>query len=160
MASNPDYDPYAAYNDSLLSQDLPASGQTARWRRIHPQMVSPGSATPRDSWAYRLPRSPPRQQPQRQIVAQQIDQHTQGAPVARRAYTDADFANLAHDDSHNVGLLDRFMGWIGSTGPGKWAGDIASDAQQAFDRSASSALKGLSGLSQTLDRHLPYQPLP
>jgi hypothetical protein len=47
-------------------------------------------------------------------VAQQIDQHTQGAPVARRAYTDADFANLAHDDSHNVGLLDRFFGMANS----------------------------------------------
>ncbi|CAB5162158.1 hypothetical protein UFOVP152_8 [uncultured Caudovirales phage] len=47
--------------------------------------------------------------PQRQAVAQQVDQHTQGAPVARRAYTDPDFARLGHDDAHTTGLLDRLM---------------------------------------------------
>jgi hypothetical protein len=47
--------------------------------------------------------------PQRQIVGQTIDQNTQGAPVARQAYTSPDFASLAHDQSHPVGLWDRFQ---------------------------------------------------
>jgi hypothetical protein len=112
MASNPDYDPYAAYNDSLLSQEsasIRANGQMAadtspdgfaQQRNTARQLGLPTAAVTAAPVV-----------PQRQIVAQQIDQHTQGAPVARRAYTDADFANLAHDDSHNVGLLDRFLAW-------------------------------------------------
>ena len=82
--------------------------------------------------------------PQRQIVGQTIDQNTQGAPVARQAYTDADFAKLGHDDSHNVGLLDRFMGWAGNS---PIAARIASAATAASPIGmASNALNGVGSL--------------
>lgn len=55
-------------------------------------------------------------QAQRQQQLQQINQNTQQAPTLSRRYTSADFAAIAHDDSQNLGPLERLLTEMGGRG--------------------------------------------
>ncbi len=111
--------------------------------------------------------------PNRVNVAQTIDNHTQGAPVARQAYTNPEFTGLAHDDSHNVGLLDRFMQVAGTASAaldsfnpltqatnglgtlfGYKPGDLQASAQQGFVSGTSAIVRGIGALSDIKNKML------
>lgn len=47
---------------------------------------------------------------ERAAKLKQLDTATQGSPVTRQAFTDADFARLAHDDADNLTLMEKAVG--------------------------------------------------
>jgi hypothetical protein len=47
---------------------------------------------------------------ERAAKLKQLDETTASAPVTRQAFTDADFAKLAHDDANNLSLIEQATG--------------------------------------------------
>jgi hypothetical protein len=86
-----------------------------------------------------------------QAKVQQVADHVQGSPALQRAYTDADFAKLAHDDSGVLSSLqDAFMYAVGGQGSGVGAHGatsdgygptLAGDAYRAVESSAAKLAK-------------------
>lgn len=83
-----------------------------------------------------------------QAKIQQVDQATQGAPVLRQKYTDADFAKLAHDDSGVLATIESVVKYLVSAPRTERTlmGDIGAGVQRA-NRGAAGAFQAAAELA-------------
>jgi hypothetical protein len=83
---------------------------------------------------------------ERAAKLKQLDETTQGAPVTRQAFTDADFARLAHDDADNLSLMEKAVGALKYvvSAPDAARGGLFSDAVRG-GRALASGIPTFSG---------------
>lgn len=90
---------------------------------------------------------------EQQARVRRIDADTAGAPVLRQRYTDADFMELAHDDSSVLASIETALGKLGRaavdvgkyavSAPGAPGGGMLSDVARAVRSLAAGAGPGL-----------------